>query len=118
MSLFGNILGLREDALFNHQNPRNFQNVWPQKSISEADLAHLSKGGVIHHFGWTWQTKRGEKTIRVGPYYDATEGEREFIETLHECGYRLPKWWEMSRWGEKRLSKERREAIAALEAKR
>jgi hypothetical protein len=47
---------------------------------------------------------------------DADKGEQEFLITLFNMGYRLPKWWEMSRWGEKRLSRDRREVIEAMES--
>lgn len=116
-SLFGNLLGVREDALYYHQDTRNFQNVpWASMQSSPEELAHLRKGGIVYHYGWTWRSKHGSThSIRVGPYFDNEIGEREFITTLFEAGYRLPRWWEIYRWGERRLDKDQRKAIAALE---
>lgn len=90
----------------------NLRPSW-QSGFTSGEFAYLQAGGVIYHFGWKW---RGG-SIRVGPCFDAAEGEREFLATLFEAGYRLPRWWQMSRWGEKRLSKDRRKVIAEMEAR-
>lgn len=116
-SILGNIAGFREDANFNHQDHRNFMNT-PIPQFSRDELAHMKQGGVVYHLGWTWRGAFGsQRSIRVGPFFTADEGEAEFLTELHEAGYRLPKWWEMSRWGEKRLSKDRRKVIAEIEAR-
>lgn len=80
------------------------------------DPANWVKSRVTYHYAWTWSDQYGTRRIGIGPFSDAEAGERAFLFWLHEAGYRLPRWWEVSRWTERRLSPVRRKAIAAMEA--
>lgn len=95
-------------------NPLN--TTWISQPRSKEEREHLQAGGTVYGYGWSWRSSNGSDcSMRIGPYFDPAVGEREFLHALFEAGYRLPKWWEISRWGEKRLEKDRRAVIQKLE---
>jgi hypothetical protein len=114
--LVANLLGAVPSGGGNFHARANVQLPLSMTSLTDADMALIRAGNVIHHFGWSWKEKHGGTAyVKLGPYTDAKVGEGEFLEALFEAGYRLPRWWQMSRWGEKRLSKDRCKVIAKME---
>lgn len=85
-----------------------------QANFNQAEHDHLARGGTVYYFGATWkESPYFENSVRLGPFFNAEDGEAALVRCLLASSYHPPKWWEYWRWGENRPSKR---VLAKLEA--